>query len=184
MACVGLCWGSTTAYATRAADLLNVQENGIFDWLGDDDVFVAVTPQEHMGEKERHIVGVLVLSWSHTEGSIGGGRSAQKFRRKKARGLIRAWAVAPEYRDQGIGTTLLRSAARLVRSRGGEGLWFDAFNICELLEGSNVFGCWLIYLVSEPVLVNFYNGSIKIRDKWACQKLATVMEGYGPLRKR
>lgn len=97
-----------------------------WDWLGQDELLIAWkeldTANDFEDEKDTgdtgQVIGVAVLGWRPTEGRLG------RKGRRVGRGWIRGWAVQRNFRDQGIGRSLLGEAATIVGSRGGDGIFF------------------------------------------------------------
>lgn len=98
-------------------------------WLDNDEVVVIrqgsasahdeTLPVEAGATLQDDVMGALVFSMHVRETQLSKGRK-RKFRK----GFIRGWAVRPQDQHLGVGTTLLKEAARIVLARGGEGLWF------------------------------------------------------------
>ncbi|KAK0660626.1 hypothetical protein DIS24_g3251 [Lasiodiplodia hormozganensis] len=65
------------------------------------------------------VIGALVLGWAGP--SSTGNKAA---RRRKGRGVIKAWTVKLRYRGKGVGTGLLEEAVKETVKRGGEGVEF------------------------------------------------------------
>lgn len=85
------------------------------------------------------IIGVLVLGWA---GPNMQGNRAQ--RRRKGKGVIKAWTVLLKYRGKGVGLGLLEEAVRETVQRGGEGVEFadEHASTCMVTRIWNVLLIW------------------------------------------
>ena len=128
-------------------------------WLSQDEVIVATPPNNvqdlSASASEDKIIGALVFSYYVRE--VPGYSKCR--RRRIGRGFIRAWSVERGYRKQGVGTALLREAARVVAARGGEGIWFSDD-----------------HAHSTTVLPDFYNQAFEHRNRSAFWKLEDIWE--------
>jgi hypothetical protein len=79
-----------------------------WDWLGDDQILIT-----KFGED---IIGAAVLRWEKGEG--------RGNKKKKGRGVIRAWTVGLRFRGKGVGTGLLEEVVKNVEKRGGDEVVF------------------------------------------------------------
>lgn len=97
-------------------------------WLDGDEILVilrsigrsqygAMTKELHIDGLDQ-LAGALVLSWQVREAQVSKCR-----RRRFSKGFIRAWAVQDTMQNRGVGTALLREAARIVAAKGGQGLY-------------------------------------------------------------
>lgn len=121
-------------------------------WLETDDVIVVCDRTDP--DDEGKVLGMLLLEYHVRESQV-----SKCKKRRTGRGLIRGWAVAPSAQRSGVGAALLAEAARVVSSRGGEGVWFAE-------EHAH----------SERVLPAFYSGVFDKRDRAAQRRLASVAE--------
>ncbi|KAK8249632.1 hypothetical protein IWZ00DRAFT_544609 [Phyllosticta capitalensis] len=108
------------------------------------------------------IIGVLVLGWA---GPNMQGNRAQ--RRRKGKGVIKAWTVLLKYRGKGVGLGLLEEAVRETVQRGGEGVEFAD-------EHAN----------SHRVLPAYFNGPFERVEKRARKALQSVVDTSGAFGRR
>lgn len=87
---------------------LNAAEEINWDWLADDQILIAKFGDD--------IIGALVLRWEKGEG--------RGNKKKKGRGVIRAWTTKLRYRGKGVGAGLLEDAVKAVEKRGGDEIVF------------------------------------------------------------
>ncbi|KAI5300691.1 hypothetical protein KEM56_002262, partial [Ascosphaera pollenicola] len=73
---------------------------------------------------------------------------------------IRAWTVLAEYRNAGIGTSLLEAAISICKERG-----VDPYTLDFAPDHAN----------SLKVLPSVFNGVFERRDKWVRKKLGRVL---------
>jgi len=147
------------------------------EWLGDDEVIV-------VEDTRGNVIGALILT-------LVGGYGKGRRKRSIGRGCIRAWTVCQGHHGKGIGKSLLREAAAVVRSRGGCGVEFDAGHACEFF----VFFIWILTRQleakfcdngspdAERVLPKYYSSVFVKRDRRVCATLAAIMAGGGGKRR-
>ncbi|KAK7514546.1 hypothetical protein IWZ03DRAFT_217985 [Phyllosticta citriasiana] len=103
------------------------------------------------------MIGVLVLGWA---GPNMQGNRAQ--RRRKGKGVVKAWTVLLKYRGTGVGLGLLEEAVRETVRRGGEGVEFAD-------DHAN----------SHRILPAYFNGTFERGEKRARKALQSVIETSG-----
>ncbi|OJD34779.1 gnat family [Diplodia corticola] len=103
------------------------------------------------------VIGALVLGWAGP--SSTGNKAA---RRRKGRGVIKAWTVKLRYRGKGVGTGLLEEAVKETVKRGGEGVEFAE-------DHAN----------SRRFLPHYFNGFIDRREDHAHEALRDVINKSG-----
>ncbi|KAF4305185.1 gnat family [Botryosphaeria dothidea] len=108
------------------------------------------------------IIGALVLGWAGP--SSTGNKAA---RRRKGRGVIKAWTVKLRYRGKGVGTGLLEEAVKETVRRGGEGVEFAE-------EHAN----------SRRFLPHSFNGFLDRREDRAHDALQDVINSSGAFNGR
>ncbi|KAH7039040.1 hypothetical protein B0J12DRAFT_580550, partial [Macrophomina phaseolina] len=108
------------------------------------------------------IIGALVLGWAGP--SSTGNKAA---RRRKGRGMIKAWTVKLRYRGKGVGTGLLEEAVKETVKRGGEGVEFAE-------DHAN----------SRRFLPHYFNGFLDRREDRAHDALQDVINTSGAFNGR
>lgn len=108
------------------------------------------------------IIGALVLGWAGP--SSTGNKAA---RRRKGRGVIKAWTVKLRYRGKGVGTGLLEEAVKETVRRGGEGVEFAE-------EHAN----------SRRFMPQYFNGFLDRREDRAHDALQDVINSSGAFNGR
>lgn len=114
-AAILLCTGAGVAMSCLVAvrkftnDYLTLAEEIDWAWLGDDQVLITKFGDE--------VIGTCIVGWEKGEG--------RGNRKKKGRGVIRAWSVRLRYRGKGVGTALLEEAVRSVEKKGGDEIVFS-----------------------------------------------------------
>ncbi|KKY15076.1 putative gnat family [Diplodia seriata] len=103
------------------------------------------------------VIGALVLGWAGP--SSTGNKAA---RRRKGKGVIKAWTVKLRYRGKGVGTGLLEEAVKETVRRGGEGVEFAE-------DHAN----------SRRFLPHYFNGFIDRREDHAHEALRDVINTSG-----
>ncbi|KAE9968190.1 hypothetical protein BLS_005973 [Venturia inaequalis] len=121
---------------------LNAAEEINWDWLADDQVLISKFGDE--------IIGALVLRWEKGEG--------RGNKKKKGRGVIRAWTIKLRYRGKGVGAGLLEDAVNAVEKRGGDEIVFAD-------DHAN----------SKRILHRLYNASFDRNDLRAREALANIV---------
>jgi len=114
-----------------------------WDWLGDDQILISKFGEE--------IIGAAVLRWEKGEG--------RGNKKKKGRGVVRAWTVGLRFRGKGVGTGLLEEVVKNVEKRGGDEVVFAE-------EHAN----------SKRILYSMYNGVFDSKERRARQALQDVIE--------
>ncbi|EOD51279.1 putative acetyltransferase protein [Neofusicoccum parvum UCRNP2] len=108
------------------------------------------------------VIGALVLGWAGP--SSTGNKAA---RRRKGRGVIKAWTVKLRYRGKGVGTGLLEEAVKETVRRGGEGVEFAE-------DHAN----------SRRFLPAYFNGFLDRREDRAHDALQDVVNASGAFNGR
>ncbi|TID26005.1 hypothetical protein E6O75_ATG03868 [Venturia nashicola] len=132
---------------------LNAAEEINWDWLADDQILISKFGEE--------IIGALVLRWEKGEG--------RGNRKKKGRGVVRAWTIKLRYRGKGVGAGLLEDAVKAVEKRGGDDIVFAE-------DHAN----------SKRILYRLYNALFDRNDLRARQALANIVDNtpnFGVRRK-
>ncbi|QDS73449.1 hypothetical protein FKW77_008808 [Venturia effusa] len=139
----GITMGFLVAVRWLTQGYLNAAEEIDWEWLADDQILITKFGDD--------IIGALVLRWEKGEG--------RGNRKKKGRGVIRAWTISLRYRGKGVGAGLLEDAAKAVEKRGGDEIVFAD-------DHAN----------SKRVLYRLYNASFDRNDLRARQALANIVD--------
>lgn len=141
---------------------LNAAEEINWDWLADDQILITKFGDD--------IIGALVLRWEKGEG--------RGNRKKKGRGVIRAWTIALRYRGKGVGAGLLEDAVKAVEKRGGDEIVFadDHASKCSKSSGILQSRILTVFPDSKRILYRLYNASFDRNDLRARQALANIVD--------
>lgn len=139
---------------------LNAAEEINWDWLADDQVLISKFGDE--------IIGALVLRWEKGEG--------RGNKKKKGRGVIRAWTIKLRYRGKGVGAGLLEDTVNAVEKRGGDEIVFADDHASKFPEPQHPLKHVLIkFTDSKRILHRLYNASFDRNDLRAREALANIV---------
>jgi hypothetical protein len=131
-----------------------------WDWLADDQILITKFGDD--------IIGALVLRWEKGEG--------RGNRKKKGRGVIRAWTIKLRYRGKGVGAGLLEDAVKAVEKRGGDEIVFADDHASKYLSFTIYRVHVLTFPDSQRILYSLYNATFDRNDLRARQALANIVD--------